>query len=61
MEKNNFKLGSLKDNLEDPEETFQKLEILGQGSFGTVYKCLHRDSGNIVAAKIMSVEDEIER
>lgn len=47
-------------NIEDPEVIFQKLEMLGQGSFGVVYKCLHRESGSIVAAKIMNIEDEID-
>lgn len=46
---------------EDPEEVFQKLEILGEGSFGTVYKVLHRETGNIVAAKILNVDEEIDR
>ena len=60
MEKhNNFRLEN-SINSEDPDEVFQKLEILGQGSFGIVYKCVHRDSGNIVAAKIMNVEEEVE-
>jgi len=55
---------------EDPEELFQLLEklgikfkyyILGQGNYGSVYKALHKESGTIVAAKIMHVDGEIER
>lgn len=49
-----------KKSSDDPDEIFQKLEILGQGSFGVVYKCLHRETGSIVAAKIMDIEDEID-
>mgnify|MGYP002789639905 CR=1 FL=1 len=47
--------------LDDPEIIFQKLELLGQGSFGLVYKVLHRETGNIVAAKIMDLDKEIDR
>jgi len=48
-------------DLEDPDVAFQKLEILGEGSFGIVYKVLHRESGNILAAKVMRVDLELER
>lgn len=58
MENQNLNIRSV--NSDDPEEIFQKLEILGQGSFGVVYKCLHRESGLIVAAKIVCFEDEVE-
>lgn len=61
MEKSNFKLNTENTGIEDPEETFQKLEILGEGSFGVVYKVLHRESGNIVAAKILNIDEEIDR
>lgn len=40
----------------DPEEIFQILEKLGQGTFGSVFKVLHKQSGKIVAAKILTIE-----
>jgi serine/threonine protein kinase len=54
---------------DDPEELFQLLEKLGnnfrdnigQGTYGSVYKALHRASGKIVAAKIISIEGDVER
>jgi serine/threonine protein kinase len=54
---------------DDPEELFQLLEKLGtinkvnlgQGTYGSVYKALHKDSGKIVAAKIISIEGDVER
>lgn len=33
----------------------------GQGTYGSVYKALHKDSGKIVAAKIISIEGDVER
>jgi serine/threonine protein kinase len=44
-------------NLDDPEERFQLLEKLGEGSYGTVYKGLHIASGKIVAVKIVPIKD----
>jgi serine/threonine protein kinase len=46
---------------DDPEEIFQILEKLGQGTFGCVYKVLHKPSGNIVAAKILNSDSDMER
>jgi hypothetical protein len=45
---------------EDPEELFQILEKLGQGTYGSVYKVLHKKSGKIVAAKILNVLSDVE-
>ena len=47
-------------NFVDPDDIFQKLEVIGFGSFGIVHRCLHRETGSIVAAKIISVEYEID-
>ena len=47
-------------NQEDPEEIFQMLEKLGQGSYGSVYKVLHKVSGKIMAAKILNIDAEID-
>jgi serine/threonine protein kinase len=62
MDNNNF--NEFISTNEDPEELFQLLEKLGQGTYGSVYKAFHKSSGKTVAAKIMSVEgdpDLIER
>jgi serine/threonine kinase 4 len=46
-------------NHEDPEEMFQLLEKLGEGSYGSVHKGLHISSGTIVAIKIVPINNEI--
>lgn len=47
-------------NHEDPEEMFQLLEKLGEGSYGSVHKGLHISSGTIVAVKIVQINNEIQ-
>ena len=37
---------------------FELLEILGEGNYGTVYKALHKESGNVVAVKIISISSD---
>lgn len=32
---------------------FDILEVIGEGSFGRVYKCKKRDSGQLLALKVM--------
>ncbi len=39
---------------------FELLEQLGEGSFGQVFKALHKETGNIVAVKILPVTQEIQ-
>jgi serine/threonine protein kinase len=58
---NDLKLNDYLSTQENPEEVFQILEKLGQGTFGSVYKVLHRLSGKIVAAKILNIDKEIDK
>lgn len=41
----------------DPEELFEKLERIGKGSFGEVYRGLNRKTKQEVAIKIIDLED----
>ena len=45
---------------EDPEELFELLDQLGEGSYGQVFKALHKETGNIVAVKILPVTQDLE-
>ncbi|KRX04396.1 Protein kinase-like domain [Pseudocohnilembus persalinus] len=44
---------------DDPEETFEILDLLGQGNYGSVYKALHKSTGELVAVKIVHNTGEI--
>uniref|UniRef100_UPI00358F5FC0 serine/threonine-protein kinase 3/4-like isoform X2 n=1 Tax=Myxine glutinosa TaxID=7769 RepID=UPI00358F5FC0 len=43
-----------------PEEVFDILEKLGEGSYGNVYKAIHKESGQIVAIKQVPVESDLQ-
>jgi len=43
---------------EDPMLVFDVLALLGQGSYGSVYKALDKRDGSIVAIKIMDVDND---
>ncbi|KAI0237135.1 Serine/threonine-protein kinase 3 [Lamellibrachia satsuma] len=43
-----------------PEEVFDLLEKLGEGSYGSVYKALHKDSGEVLAIKQVPVDTDLQ-
>ncbi|KNC54052.1 STE/STE20/MST protein kinase [Thecamonas trahens ATCC 50062] len=45
---------------QDPNEVFQKVEKLGEGSYGSVYKAMHVRTGKIVAIKEVAMEDDLD-
>lgn len=45
---------------EDPEELFELLQQLGEGSYGQVWKAYNKQTGLIVAVKIIAVSPDIE-
>ena len=55
-----MKLNSIVITDEDPEDLFELLEQLGEGSYGQVWKALHKQSGNTVAVKILPISSDIE-
>lgn len=44
-----------------PMEKYEKLSKIGEGSYGVVFKCRHKDTGQIVAIKkfVESEEDPV--
>ncbi|XP_067146463.1 serine/threonine-protein kinase 3 isoform X8 [Apteryx mantelli] len=43
-----------------PEEVFDVLEKLGEGSYGSVFKAIHKESGQVVAIKQVPVESDLQ-
>lgn len=43
----------------DPAAVFDKLEVLGEGSYGCVYKALNREDGQIYAVKVVQFENDL--
>lgn len=41
-----------------PMERYESLGLVGEGSYGTVLKCRHRDSGRLVAIKKFMDSDD---
>ena len=37
---------------------YVKLERIGRGSYGQVFKCQDKQSGEVVAAKVLNLEEE---
>ena len=38
--------------------SFVKLERIGRGSYGQVFKCQDKRNGEVVAAKVINLEEE---
>jgi len=43
----------------DPEDIFDLLQPIGEGTFGTIYKAMDKRNGKVVAIKIIPAEDDI--
>ena len=43
-----------------PEEVFDLLEKLGEGSYGAVYKAVHKESGQLLAIKKVPVDTDLQ-
>ena len=52
-------LGDLISNTKDPDDHFELLATLGTGSYGKVFKALHKASGIIVAVKIVPTAGDV--
>jgi serine/threonine kinase 3 len=45
---------------QDPKQVFELLEKFGEGSYGTVFKAIHKPSGRICAVKQIPVENDLD-
>ncbi|GMK56945.1 hypothetical protein CspeluHIS016_0307850 [Cutaneotrichosporon spelunceum] len=41
-----------------PDQTYEKLEMVGKGAYGAVYQGRHKESGHVVALKIINLDTE---
>uniref|UniRef100_A0A673KDM6 non-specific serine/threonine protein kinase n=1 Tax=Sinocyclocheilus rhinocerous TaxID=307959 RepID=A0A673KDM6_9TELE len=57
--KNKLKKLSEDSLTKQPEEVFDVLEKLGEGSYGSVFKAIHKESGQVVAIKQVPVESDL--
>ncbi|XP_058979805.1 serine/threonine-protein kinase hippo-like [Musca domestica] len=57
--KNELKKLSEESLLQPPEKVFDIICKLGEGSYGSVYKALHKESSSIVAIKLVPVESDL--
>lgn len=48
------------DIINDPSKTYEFLEQLGQGNYGSVYKAKNRITGEIVAVKVLPIASDID-
>ena len=53
-------VGASAESKVDPNEIFELTEKLGEGSYGTVYKGIHKESSQAVAVKMVPVEGDFE-
>lgn len=44
----------------DPEKDFQLLEKLGEGSYGSVWKAIHKQTGGVVAIKKVGIDNDLD-
>lgn len=47
-------------NLASKMEKYENIEIVGEGSYGLVMKCMHRETGQVVAIKkFLATEEDV--
>ena len=44
---------------DNPEEKYELLELVGEGTYGEVYKALEKDTGELIGIKIVKTTGEI--
>lgn len=59
MSASHLKMLSEESLTRQPEEVFDILCKLGEGSYGSVYKALHKESGNVVAIKQVPLDTDL--
>lgn len=45
--------------LREPEEVFTLVNKIGEGSYGEVYKAVHKESGHFLAIKVVRAESNL--